>query len=308
MAFSKKTWLQRIVEYPSRRRLNETGTQLTYDVSRAEGDVIQEGDGFTVKNMNDLEERISKAFQEQGYYGTCTTAAATVAKTATIDGFVLNKGVRVLIMFTDTNTADSPTLNINGTGDIIIKSANNSIATKMWRPKQAVEFVYDGTNWQVLQSGYATKNYYGLTKLTDTYATKIEGADALGGIAASQNSLYEAYDALNTNLLSVKGKTLLPGDLDISFTNSIFSSAVFSAMPSGSICEWGYNPTNGKCRDFISAYATARLTKLDTSRVIVELITTTSPAGYYIKSGSVANINTQSYNFLAGTTVVSPTT
>lgn len=228
MAYNKKTWLQRIVEYPSRRRLNETGTQSTYDVSRAEGDVIQEGDGFTVKNMNDLEERISRAFEELGYYGTCNTAAATAAKTVIIDGFVLGVGVRVLIMFTNTNTAESPTLNINRTSDIIIKSADNSIATKMWRPKQAVEFVYDGTNWQVLQSGYATKNYYGLTKLTDTYATKVEGADALGGIAASQNALYNAYADLGA--VQITGFTIATLYLSNSET-AVTKSTNFTTIP-----------------------------------------------------------------------------
>lgn len=260
MAFNKKTWLQRIVEYPSRRRLNETGTQSTYDVSRAEGDVIQEGDGFTVKNMNDLEERISRAFEELGYYGTCNTAAATASKTVIIDGFVLDVGVRVLIMFTNTNTAESPTLNINGTGDIIIKSADNSIAAKMWRPKQAVEFAYDGTNWQVLQSGYATKNYYGLTKLTDTYATKVEGADALGGIAASQNSLYEAYDELNLKMGSVQiagfiivgtgtGKTVASMGLeDVTVTwNAMQEADTYMIIPTGNPygSMYVYSYTNG---------------------------------------------------------------
>lgn len=56
--FLKKIWKPRIVEYPGRRRLDDTSQPEIYDVSRAEGNIIQQGDGFTADNMNDLEERI----------------------------------------------------------------------------------------------------------------------------------------------------------------------------------------------------------------------------------------------------------
>lgn len=62
MGFLKKIWKQRIVEYPGRRRLDDTSQPEVYDVSRAEGNVIQEGDGFTAVNMNGLEGRIEQAF------------------------------------------------------------------------------------------------------------------------------------------------------------------------------------------------------------------------------------------------------
>lgn len=59
MAFAKKTWKDRISEYPTRRILEkEDGTSETVDVARSEGEVSQEGDAFSAENMNDLEERI----------------------------------------------------------------------------------------------------------------------------------------------------------------------------------------------------------------------------------------------------------
>lgn len=62
--FSPKTWKQRIVEFPGRRRLDDTSSADVYDVSRAEGIVTQEGDGFTAVNMNDLEQRINNAVND----------------------------------------------------------------------------------------------------------------------------------------------------------------------------------------------------------------------------------------------------
>ena len=46
MAFSKKTWTDRVSEQPQRRLLTPTGggTAMTVDVTRQEGIVIQEGD------------------------------------------------------------------------------------------------------------------------------------------------------------------------------------------------------------------------------------------------------------------------
>lgn len=62
--FNPKTWKQRIVEFPGRRRLDDTSTADVYDVSRAEGTIMQEGDGFTATNMNDLEQRIKSAIDQ----------------------------------------------------------------------------------------------------------------------------------------------------------------------------------------------------------------------------------------------------
>ncbi len=60
--FAKKTWKNRLSEYPNRRKLTkENGTTELVTVSRSEGNVSREGDAFSDTNMNDLENRISKA-------------------------------------------------------------------------------------------------------------------------------------------------------------------------------------------------------------------------------------------------------
>ena len=60
MSFTKKTWKDRQSEHPTRRVLNPTGTTNTYDVSRAEGLVMEDGDAFDASNMNDLENRVAE--------------------------------------------------------------------------------------------------------------------------------------------------------------------------------------------------------------------------------------------------------
>ena len=54
-------------------------------------------------------------------FGTCTTAAGTQEKSVTTKGsFELIDGSKILVLFTNTNTANSPTLNVNNTGAKLI--------------------------------------------------------------------------------------------------------------------------------------------------------------------------------------------
>ena len=63
MAFVKKTWKDRIAEFPTRRRLTkEDNTSELVTVAREEGTLSQEGDAFSAENMNDLENRIDAEF------------------------------------------------------------------------------------------------------------------------------------------------------------------------------------------------------------------------------------------------------
>ena len=69
MAYTKKTWMDRYVEHPSRRKLTPvSGEENVYDVTRSEGSVITPGDAFNAENMNDLEARISEAYTDLKTY------------------------------------------------------------------------------------------------------------------------------------------------------------------------------------------------------------------------------------------------
>lgn len=64
--FVAKEWKARLVEFAGRRMLRNVanGETTTYDVSRSEGQVSQEGDAFNTKNMNDLEQRVANGFAD----------------------------------------------------------------------------------------------------------------------------------------------------------------------------------------------------------------------------------------------------
>ena len=66
-------------------------------------------DGITCYMQEDL-------LKVSGRYTICATAAATAAKTASLDHFALLPGVSIQVAFTTVNTAANPTLNINDTG------------------------------------------------------------------------------------------------------------------------------------------------------------------------------------------------
>ena len=85
-------------------------------------------------------------------YGVCSTDAATVAKTITVDNFSLEEGATVIVKFTNKNSAASPTLNVNSTGAKPIvrygtSAASTSDATSGWRAGAVQMFTYDGTSW-----------------------------------------------------------------------------------------------------------------------------------------------------------------
>ncbi len=81
MAFSIKTWIDRLSEFPNRRRLDSTGISDTYDVTRAEGAITAEGNKFDAAEMNDLEQRINDGFADTAQ--SATIGGAAVPKSGT---------------------------------------------------------------------------------------------------------------------------------------------------------------------------------------------------------------------------------
>uniref|UniRef100_UPI00261FE783 hypothetical protein n=1 Tax=uncultured Bilophila sp. TaxID=529385 RepID=UPI00261FE783 len=84
------------------------------------------------------------------HYGSCATEAATAAKVVACTGFVLAAGSRITVRFTVTNTAASPTLNVNSTGAKAIRYRNAAISAGYLAANRTYDFVYDGTYYQLV--------------------------------------------------------------------------------------------------------------------------------------------------------------
>lgn len=91
------------------------------------------------------------------HFATCSTSAATAAKVVSKSGFTLATGARIAVKFTYANTAASPTLNVNSSGDkAIVTHGATAAGSGAWGAGEVVEFVYDGTRF-VMVDGYARK-------------------------------------------------------------------------------------------------------------------------------------------------------
>ncbi len=135
---------------------------------------------------------------EQGlFYAACSTASSTAAKVASCAGFSLVTGAVVAVKFTNTNTASSPTLNVNSTGAKAIKKYGTAAPeTYLWQAGAVVEFVYDGSYWLIANGSTATTSYYGLTKLSSSVSSTSTA------LAATPYAVKQAYDKANNALPS----------------------------------------------------------------------------------------------------------
>lgn len=132
---------------------------------------------------------IKNPYLDNSFIGTCSTASSTAAKVVTIAEFTssyLVKGVKVVINFSNSNTASvsSVTLNVSGTGAKPIKIRKNNTITNLpaagyLNVAYPVEFMYDGTNWIAtnieIDSTYNLSNY--VTNATfNSFSNNIEAS------------------------------------------------------------------------------------------------------------------------------------
>lgn len=93
-------------------------------------------------------------------FGTCSTAAATAAKTVSITTgtFALEAGATIAVKFSNANTAKSPTLAVNSTAakKIFVNGAQITSDGNKALLKGTVIFIYDGTQWNLIGNYYDT--------------------------------------------------------------------------------------------------------------------------------------------------------
>lgn len=165
------------------------------------------------QTSNSLEAAITSS---RAHYGYCTTGASTQVKQVTCTNFDLYTGAMISVRFSYGNTAESPTMSVNGSAakPIYIYGSTLSGDNKKysWNAGDVVTFVYSGSYWYVSDAGalsrikvtedsillsvsesYPTKDY-----VSSTYTTKSDFEVAKDSITSSITSLQSCYGVCQT--------------------------------------------------------------------------------------------------------------
>lgn len=116
-------------------------------------------------------------------YGTCSTEAATADKVVSCSGFSLATGSEITVKFTVTNTASSPTLNVNSTGAKAIYYRGSAISAGVLAADRTYTFRYNGTQYDLV--GDINTNTTNTTGSTNT-SSKIYLVGATSQASAPQ--------------------------------------------------------------------------------------------------------------------------
>lgn len=201
------------------------------------------------------------------YYGTCSTAAGTAAKTVACTGFTLVTGASIKVRFTVTNTAAVAdlTLNVNSTGAKGIKYRNANLGSAGYlAANRTYEFVYDGTYYQLIGDLDTNTINYGIVQCSTAAATaaKVGSTNKYDPsnryIIVVMNYANSAASALTLNINSNGAKPI--------YINGSASSSSNYTLPAGTYIVY-YNGTNYYFRTdgYLNANVTGTASGLSTT-------------------------------------------
>ena len=191
-------------------------TQAIYPIKiDAQGHISAYGDAVTPLTSHQTIKQDGITGATGNHFGTCSIAAGTAAKTVSITAGtpVLEAGLRVTVKFTYANTAGTPTLNVNSLGAKNIFHNGAQITTGANKALLAgtVEFVYDGTQWQLIGNYIDTdtkawgsitgkptatgSNTTGITASTTATKTTLGTADSVIGVQSTTTTASKASGA-----------------------------------------------------------------------------------------------------------------
>lgn len=180
------------------RKLNAVADMIPYDNTDS-----------NLKSTN-IQDAIDELDNENDVLHDCSTARNTIAKVVAYDGFVLKKGARIYVRFTDTGTANptsgNPTLNVNNTGakNIVDGKSNKTVLTYSscgWFYNNMVhEFIYDGTYWVWMTRDNNT-TYTGATLKTG--AAKTGSGTTVTDTIAKSTTMDNAIQTLLNNDVAI---------------------------------------------------------------------------------------------------------
>lgn len=144
--FTPKTWKDRLVEFAGRRTLKNVSTNesVTYDVTRAEGQVSQEGDAFSPANMNGLEQRIADGFSAaEAANNQLSSEIIALNDEGAIKGLEVREGDGVYITYQDGADTVSKKLGSNPylLGSEYTENWGFSVVTNNRSPSAITEYI-----------------------------------------------------------------------------------------------------------------------------------------------------------------------
>lgn len=149
--------------------------------------VLNDSVTISVGRIDELEDGLGEVSGKTPRYATCSTAAATVAKDATLSGsekFELSPGVQVAVRFTNANTAENPTLNVGGTGAKYIVIGGTYLSEDFfWKAGDLLVFTYTGSWWALVDGASYKYSRSEIKALADSISLKVTNG-ALGKTAS----------------------------------------------------------------------------------------------------------------------------
>lgn len=192
---------------------------------------------------------INEGVDTRIFRATCSTAADTAAKVATLDdatNYSLAAGVRVAVTFTYGNSATTPTLNINNGGaktivtptSVTALTSGNGTTYNTWGAYETVIFTYNGTYWVKGGTGYADYNAYNRGNIAHYREAEYYGA-SYKSLAACYRYilLFSSIDGINlvpvnsSNKVTATTKTLTTNEFNP--FGDIFYYATTTAVSAG---------------------------------------------------------------------------
>lgn len=202
MAFSgfvRKVWQDRVSEFPLRRRLTDTtsGVSQQVTVARDEGTVTTQGDTFDAANMNGLEARIASSFTEDEAAIGNLANLTTTEKTNLVGAVNEVKASVPTFVPESLGDLDNVQLSTSGipTGSVLSFDGSNSTWINKELPASDVKF----TASQIVQSTNVQNAIDFIAGEMDAMQTEIEGYHP-GDTIQLKNGMY-------TGQISNSGKT-----------------------------------------------------------------------------------------------------
>ena len=180
-------------------------------------------------------------------YCTCSTASSTAAKVVNApNGFVLQSGCIIGVLFSNTNAATNVTLNVGGTGAISIaygiSRPYTGAFTKITGSKDVVNYyMYDGSYWVFLTNSTAYSNMsqseasagssttdrlITAKVLSDTIDEKIDPLE--NNISKDEAALVELVDGGAKNIFEVPTPTVTNNGVQFTISNGVITATILS--------------------------------------------------------------------------------